>query len=363
MRIVQAIETAGPGGAERVFICLCRGLGERGHEVRALLLRDGWLRTELERFGVDVTILGLNGSMDRRFLAGLREFLHTSGAEVLHAHEFTLAYYGALASRRTGLPQLITVHGKNFVAGIKRRVAGSVLFRGKAGRRMVAVSSELAVHVAGRLGLGAGQILVVPNGVEVAGEPTAPPRAPDEPLRLLAVGNLYPVKNHQLLIRAMGRLDSVGVDARLDILGRGAEEPRLRALIEELGLEDKVVLRGFREDVGEFLRRSHLLVSGSLSEGMPVSFLEAMAAGLPVVAPRVGGIPELIDHDRQGLLYDCNDPESLERALRRLAGEEPVRRELGAQAFLRVREEYSEAAMIQRYSDLYDDLASAAIRS
>ncbi len=363
MRIVQAIETAGPGGAERVFICLCRGLGERGHDVRALLLRDGWLRTELERFGVDVTILGLRGSMDRRFLAGFREFLRTSGTEVVHAHEFTLAYYGALAARRTGPPLLTTVHGKNFVAGIKRRAAGKVLFRRKEGRTMVAVSSELAAHVSRRLGLGSGRVLVVPNGVEVAGDPSAPPRASDEPLRLLAVGNLYPVKNHQLLIRVMGRLDSAGVDARLDILGRGAEEPRLRALVEELGLEDKVALRGFREDVGEFLRRSHLLVSGSLSEGMPVSFLEAMAAGLPVVAPRVGGIPELIDHDRQGLLYDCNDADSLELAVKRLAGAEPVRRELGAQAFRRVREEYSEAAMIQRYSDLYNGLASAPIRS
>ncbi len=363
MRIVQAIETAGPGGAERVFICLCRGLSERGHDVRALLLRDGWLRTELERYGVDVTILGLSGSMDRRFLGGFRDFLRTSGAEVLHAHEFTLAYYGALASRRTGLPLLTTVHGKNFAAGFKRRAAGALLFRRKTGRRMVAVSSDLATHVACRLGLVAGRIVVVPNGVEVAGEPTALPRAPGEPLRLVAVGNLYPVKNHQLLIRAMGRLVSAGVDARLDILGRGAEESRLTALIGELGLEDKVRLRGFRQDVGEFLHRSHLLVSGSLSEGMPVSFLEAMAAGLPVVAPRVGGIPELIAHERQGLLYDCDDVESLEHALQRLAGDEPVRRELGAQAFRRVREEYSEAAMIQTYSDLYDDLASARSRS
>ncbi len=363
MRIVQAIETAGPGGAERVFICLCRGLGERGHDVRALLLRDGWLRSELERYGVDVTILGLNGSMDRRFLGGFGSFLRTSSADVLHAHEFTLAYYGALASRRTGVPLITTVHGKNFVSGFKRRAAGALLFRKKAGRRMVAVSSDLATHVAHRLGLGAGRIVVVPNGVEVPGEPAAPPRVPDEPLCLVAVGNLYPVKNHQLLVRAMADLDSAGIDARLDILGRGAEESRLRTLIGELGVEDKVCLRGFRQDVGEFLRRSHLLVSGSLSEGMPVSFLEAMAAGLPVVAPRVGGIPELIAHERQGLLYDCNDVESLGRALQRLAREEPVRRELGRQAFLRVGEEYSEAAMIQRYSGLYDDLASAPPRS
>jgi len=358
LTIVQAIETSGPGGAEQVLLRLCCRLRDRGHRVVPLLLRRGWLADRLTAEGFDVAVLPLHGALDRGYARGLREFLADRGAELLHSHEITFAAYGRAATSSIGIAHVATAHGRNFARGWKRSCFGALFLRGGARFRLVAVSDDLAGEIAKRFLLDTGRITVVENGVELPAATPPSPRAAGEPLRLVAVGNLYPVKNHGVLIRAAAHLRDAGVPVELDILGRGAEEAALRALASELTVTDRVRLQGFRSDVADFLGRAHAFASSSQSEAMPLSFLEAMGHGLPVVASRVGGVPSLVEDEVHGLLFESGDAHGAASRIARLAQDEALRRRLGSAAALRARERFGADAMIGRYETLYSALLS-----
>jgi len=341
MKVMQALETAGPGGAEQNLVDLCRELQARGHRVRALLIKQGWTKEQLEKQGTEVAMLPLlTRAADPKFLSAVRGAIADFEPDVFQSHEITFGLYGRMATRSKPLAHVATAHGKNFSRGLKRRVLGAVLFRKTSRFRLVAVSDSLAGHLSKQMLLTRRAIQTIPNGVEVPESVSGRTRSADEPLRLVAVGNLYPVKNHALLIRAVGRLKQRGVHADLEILGRGKEEADLKALVEGLGIDDRVHLRGFRSDVDRFLASSHIFASSSLSEGMPISFLEAMALGLPVVASRVGGVPEIVEHEKHGLLFPS---ENLDRLV---------------EALLRARDEFSVDRMVRTYSRLYEELGA-----
>lgn len=354
MRIIQAIETSGPGGAEQVLIRLCRTLREMGHEVSVILIKPGWLKDRLEADRIDVDIVTLNRPFEPAFARRLAAVIAERRADVLHAHEFTLAFYGKLAGRTARVPVVATAHGANFARGYKRRIFGAAVLRPGRSFRLTAVSGALARTIAGDLLLPAGHIEVVRNGIDMP-PPSREPRTPSsEAFRLVAVGNLYPVKNHAALVRIVGALRDRGVPAELDVLGRGGEEASLRAEIGRLGLTDAVRLQGFRSDVDSFLRGADVFVSSSLSEQMPLSIMEAMARGLPVVASRVGGVPEIVDDGVTGLLFDSGDEIA---ACEHLAGlwHDPARRfALGARARNVAETRFGATAMAEAYLKLYE---------
>ncbi len=358
MRIVQAIETGGPGGAEQVLIRLCALLSTAGHDVRPLLLKDGWLRATLESQGFPVEVLPLTKPLDPSFVRLLGRFLSKTRPHVFHSHEITFALYGRLASHAAQIAHVATAHGRNFSKGLKRRVLGTLLLRGGRRFRLAAVSGVLADDLARDFHTDRRRLAVVPNGIEFPPEVAATSRRPGEPLRLVAVGNLYPVKNHALLVEAVSVLRRTGIDVELDVLGRGEEEGRLRRKVADLGLEKVVRLRGFVSDVDAHLSHAHVLVSSSLSEAMPISFLEAMARGLPVVASRVGGVPEIVEHGAQGLLFGSGSVAEAAAAVARLAKDEPLRIGLGRRARARVRESYGAPRMVESYLGIYRELAS-----
>lgn len=358
MTIVQAIETSGPGGAEQVVIRLSRMLREAGHTVRPLLLRRGWLSERLEASGFAVDLIPLASTYDRRFARELARHLRSIGADVLHSHEITFALYGRLATSAAGIAHVATAHGRNFSRAAKRRAIGALTLRGGARFRLVAVSDSLAERIALDFLLGRERVEVVPNGIDFAAGPQPRRRANGEPLALVAVGNLYPVKNHALLVRAVAGARRAGIAAELDILGRGDEEPALTRLAAELGVAAHVRLRGFREDVDEFLARAHLFVSSSVSEQMPISFLEAMGRALPVVASRVGGVPEIVEDGRHGLLFPPGDEAAATAAIVRMAHDEPFRRACGERAAEHARARFGADRMVRHYLRIYGELAA-----
>jgi glycosyltransferase involved in cell wall biosynthesis len=170
---------------------------------------------------------------------------------------------------------------------------------------------------------------------QVAAEAVAPP---DTPLGIVCVGTLHEVKGQVHLVRACAVLRDRGVDVACRIIGRGPDEPMLRRTIDQLGLRDVVTLVGplARDGVIDELRRADVLVAPSVisargqKEGIPVVLMEAMSCGLPVVASRLSGIPELVEHERSGLLVTPGRPEELADALARLAGDPELRGRLGS---------------------------------
>ena len=355
MRILQAIETGGPGGAEQLLIALCTGLQLRGHEVEALLLKPGWLRDQLESSGIRCHQLELSGGIDRTFVGEFAELCRRRSIDLLHTHEFSMGWYGRRASDSLSLPHVATVHGKNFANRLQQRIAAGLAFKPTERSALVAVSQDLASWLAEQLIPKRREVRVVANGVPLPHGVRVRPRESDA-FRIVAVGNLYPVKNHRLAIEIVSQLRRDGIDASLTILGRGAELERLQEQAQLLGIRDSIQLAGYCDEIEPFLLDAELFLSTSISEGLPLSFLEAMGHALPIVASRVGGVPEVITDGSEGRLYASNDVGGAVAAIRLLATDEKERQRMAQMALDSAQRDWSLDAMLDRYLKLYDEL-------
>lgn len=297
-----------------------------------------------------------------RLIRELRRFR----PRLIHAHGTTW-YPAVVAKSALRYPRLVfTDHGRYPPEpALRARVEGWCRRRTDA---MVAVSGPLAEYLRDYLRL-AEPPPVIPNGVDLEryGARDDAARlalraawgiAPDETLAL-CVGRFAPVKNHSVLLEALSAASARAPRLRLALLGTGPLEAELRRKAAELGLGERVLFLGFREDVADCLRAADAFVLPSSTEGLPVSLLEAMAAGLPVVASAVGGIPDALGDPPAGLLVPPSRVPPLAEALARIAGEPALREALGARArAASVR--FSLRAFEDGYLALYSSLLEAS---
>lgn len=233
---------------------------------------------------------------------------------------------------------------------------------------MVAVSEDIRRFLVKRVGVNERLITTIYNGIEPR-EYRSDHRAREVIRRELGltegrpvlgtVGNLYPVKGHVYLVRAMAAVAAKRPDAVCLILGRGQLLEQLRHTATELGIDHHVMFLGFREDVPALLRAMDIFVLPSLSEGLSLALLEAMAAGKAVVATNVGGNPEVVLDRQTGLLVPSEDAPALADAILLLLRDPALAERLGESGRIRVDKEFSVTAMAQRYDALYGELLSS----
>ncbi len=224
-------------------------------------------------------------------------------------------------------------------------------------RRFTAVSADLAAWLTATVGIPARKVEVLMNGVDTdrfaSGEVDRAallPALPPDAVVVGTVGRLDPVKGHLDLVAAATRLDPA---VHVVIVGDGPERDRLAAAISSSGVADRVHLLGERSDISELLRAFDLFCLPSLAEGISNTLLEAMATGLPVVATRVGGNPELVADGETGMLVPSADPAALAAALGRLTADPALRRRMGEAARARTVDDFSLDAMVARYAACY----------
>lgn len=368
MRILQVIETGGPGGAETVFAQLATGLLERGHAVHCVIRAGSWLPGELERRGMVPVFMRNGRAFDVTLLRQLIGLIRGRGVDVVHAHLFDGAAYATLAALLCGVPCVITLHGQVDMhrRNVASRLKAALIRRGATATVMVSAALRDALQPV--LRIPAGRIEVIHNGIEALSQAAEPPvesrtRTPNEPFRLVAVGNIRPAKDYPMLLRALAVLRDRGVDVHLDVLGQpdghGLYE-QLLALVTELGVAQCVTFHGFVSDPAPWLSRAQAFVLASSQEGFSLATIEAMLAGVPVVATRSGGPQEIIDHDVSGLLVPPQDPEALANAIARLAGDASLAQALAQAAWHSARRRFSVRAMVDRYEALYRRVVPSA---
>lgn len=357
--VLHLSTSSGPGGAERVISTLSAVLNRDQCRVIVGLFRPGWLQTECERLGVETLVTPLSGPFHFRWFVGCLQLIRREKVALIHAHEFSAIVYGWIVARIAGLPFVGTIHGKNyFWEKWRRRFAYRVVSRSG---HLVAVSEDLKRFVVNKVGIPDARVRVIHNGVAPSGavsdEETDRCRAElgigTGDLVIGTVGSLYPVKGHQYLLDAMPAVFRSYPNAVLLLVGRGDLEVSLKEQARRVGIEERVRFLGMRQDVPRLLSVMNVFVLPSLSEGLSVALLEAMASGKPVVATRVGGSPELVEHGQTGFLVQPEDVRDLAANLMKLLSDPGMMRQFGQQGAERVRQHFSMAAVASRYRDLY----------
>jgi glycosyltransferase involved in cell wall biosynthesis len=360
--VALMLESDGPGGAEYMLLHLAEELRARGYGICPVLPAKGvgWLGREFRARGFEPEAFHLRRPLDWRCVTGIAEVLRRRKVDVVHSHEFTMAVYGAAATRWWGRqPLIVTIHGGPHPLTHWRR---GLAFRWamRRSRATVAVSDATRRRFVEGLGVAPDAIGVVHNGIR----PPAPGRrAPvraelgvsDDTALLVSVGNLYPVKGHAVLLRALVQL-AEHTDLprwRVALAGRGQEAEPLKAFAREHGLAERVTFLGHRDDVPDILAAGDLYVMPSLSEGLPLSLLEALFAEKPVVASAVGGIPEVVTDGESGRLVPPNDPPALAGALAELLRDPRRARSLAGAGLRRAREAFTLEHMTTEYERLY----------
>jgi glycosyltransferase involved in cell wall biosynthesis len=356
-RVLLLVTLAETGGAQTYVAALARALGPRC-DVTVAAWGPGPLAAAVRAGGARYVPVrhvrrALSPWRDVLGLVELVRLIRRVGPDVVHANSSKAGVLGRAAAALCRVPvRVFTVHGWAFSA---HQGLASALYLWA--DRLMAPLTTLTICVAEserRAGLAArtcrsDRTVVIPNAVEA---PPVPPRrhGGGRP-RVVAVGRLAPPKDAATLIDALAALPPGLCTATL--VGDGRERAELEARIAVAGVADRVELVGDRDDVPEQLARADVFVLSSRSEGAPMSILEAMAAGLPVVASAVGGVPELVADGQTGLLVAAGDSAALAGALRRLLEDPPLRARMGAAGAARVRERFSAPAHARAHLDVY----------
>ncbi|GGH09479.1 glycosyl transferase family 1 [Alsobacter metallidurans] len=361
--VLHLISSLRVGGAERMLVSLLSA-ARRDREARYVVCImndeiDPGLMAELEACGFPCYRLGRpEGRLHPRYMLELVRIVGRHGVQVVHTHnEGSRKWAMLLRLARPRLKVVYTLH----CLGMAERYGAMARQLYRAG-----VDATVAISPAtAREGdaIGARRLVEIPNGVELERFRGARrERFATGPLRLLQVGRFSPEKGQDILIRALANLKSRGVEAACTLAGvtLGARDPwlaELQALARELGVADRVDFVFGRTDVENLLLDADVCVMPSRSEGFGLALVEAMAAGVPVVASQVGGLAALVQDGVNGLLFAAEDAPGLADAIARLAADPTLRRSLAMEGAASA-ECYGIDATLRDHARLYADLAA-----
>ncbi len=366
IRVVHLINHLGRGGSERQLVLLLRHLDPERFTHRVVVFNPSsnkvWDET-LAQLGVEVVVLPESCRGVGRRLVFLARRLRRFRPHVVQSWTVHDNPYAGLLGRWLGAPVRWGCLRGSLDSPALRALPGLVRYLILRSVDRVVVNSRALVGELTAAGYRQARVIVLPNCVEteVATAPadlSAFGLGGDEPL-VGTVGNLRRIKNHEMFVRAMAEVLPRYPRARALIVGQPlASEPgypsELEAEIRRGGLEGRVVLTGFQSDVPAIMKRLGVLCLTSHSEGSPNSVLEAMVAGRPVVAVRVGGVPDLVRDGENGFVVEPGDTGALASAVGRLLADPELAAEMGAAGRRRAVREYGCGQAAARLASLYE---------
>jgi glycosyltransferase involved in cell wall biosynthesis len=373
IRVVQVVLSLCIGGTEKIVFDLSRKMhGDRFHTHVLCLDEIGEFGEILRtKEGISVESLGRRPGLDRALVDRLANRIVGISADIVHAHHYSPFFYGILATLLArgktlgSLPRFVfTEHGIEypFRRSWKRCLANPILLR--MADEVTTISRYTSENLVFYENYPRQKLRVLYNGIDLEafsnGATREAARAnlglPRDANVVAVVARLDPVKNHAMLFRSFKEIEISVPNAVLLVVGDGPERDRLRALGDRLSPDGKIRFLGSRSDVPDMIRAADIFALPSFSEGMSVTLLEAMAAGLPVVATRVGGNDEVVMHGETGFLVPNDHASEMARRLLQLFGDENLRRRMGQAGRKRAVDFFSTERMVSAFSSLYQDV-------
>ena len=365
--VCHVIHSLGVGGAEILVDHMVRRMSSEFRCVVAVLDEVGEIGCKLQRDGVVVEHLHRQPGIDRQCAKRLRAFADQHGASLIHAHQCTPFFQAMLSRGLTGTrPVILTEHGRHFpdTPSRKRMVVNRLLLRKH--DRIFGVGQATQQALIANEGLPAYRVEMIYNGVDLKALGKADPGArasvrqefefAADDFVVLLVARLHELKDHQTALRTIDRVRQAVPNVRLLLAGEGDQRAAIENTIAECGLQSHVKLAGTRSDIANLLAASDAFLLTSISEGIPLTVIEAMAARRPVVSTAVGGLSEMIQHGRNGFLAAAGDDAGLAQSLLQLFEHPELRTVMGAAGEKIAREMFSLDTMLKAYREVYFDV-------
>jgi glycosyltransferase involved in cell wall biosynthesis len=360
MRVLQLISSGGYYGAESMLLNLSLEL-EKAATPTDLVLFYNVHQPNVELYerarmaGISVRMVRCKGRFDLSAISEVRDYIRQDKIDIVHTHGYKADLYGFAAARLEKKPVVATCH--NWLDGdaalsIYNRLDRMVLKKFNA----IAAVSEAVGAKLKEAGVEGDRISTVANGIDVdrfsglASQPRLEARATAV---VGMVGRLDLQKGFEFLLPAIAELRKEFPGIKLVVAGEGPDRAAIAKMISDLSLQSSVELLGQCGDMPSVYAGIDIFVLPSLNEGLPMTVLEAMAAGKPVIATRVGAIPSVLKQGETGLLVNPADRNELREALRALLSHPDMAKRLATNGNTWVRQEYTSAAMAARYQEIY----------
>ncbi len=360
--VVHMIDRLPPDGAERLIAEVLKNRSSDFQYRVLCLVEGGPLVDEIEQCGVPVTILGRRNGYDLKHAKALYQWLRQHKPAVVHTHLFTADAWGRTFAWLARVPGIFsTVHSTNawktklhlYVDQILSRISDAV----------IACTDEVK-NTLSMQGIPDKKLVSIANGVDLKRIDSTQQAEIREELGIeknvpifALVGRLHEAKGHSDLIPVLDELSQQGLKYSCLFVGEGDLKDTLTVAVNERGLEKNVFFTGFRRDVIGIMKAVDFLIMPSRWEGLPISLLESMACGSPVLASRVGGIPDVINHGVDGYLYDQGDSQALKTRLLEMLEEPALRESMAVAGIAKIHRHYSAASVARAYEALYEKVS------
>ena len=362
-RILHITFNMGFGGTEQVIRQLVKHLplDRYSNEILCVDGAVGDIGQALKKQGITVHVLKRFPGFDWRLALDINKLIRNRGFTIVHCHQYTPWLYGWLASFGTGAKLVFTEHGRFHPDSYRRKAWLVNRFLGATTSAIVAISKATGDALVKYEYLPRRRIEIIYNGIEsVSVENTARLKVLDEfdlsaDTRIIGtVARLDPVKNQDLILDAVSWLAQRVDKLHVVIVGDGPEREILEKRAKELGIENKVSFTGFISEPAHYLASMDIFLLPSFTEGASMTLLEAMSLGVPAVASRVGGSPEIIENSETGLLFDVDQPDRFIEHVSFLLEHPEKRKAIAENAKTRFAEKFSIYSFVSNYMALYE---------
>lgn len=354
MKVLMVLHSHICGGAEIHALYMMDGLTELGHEVIFAGPRDSWIWEQVEKRKIPALSLPMHGMYDLPSIWKLCRFAKRAGLDLVHAHLVRGTFYGGVAAAYAGVPCVSTVHNVNVYKHLGRA------------QRLIAVSGAVRNSLLEH-NHSPEKITIVHNGIPVDRKFGPEKRKEirkqlglnEKEIALCMVARFAPQKGHDLALKALNIINDPRLRLFLigDPVGNWAEE--IKRMVKDLGLGERAIFLGHSDKVAELLTGMDVFLAPSRYEGFGISIIEAMSAGLPVVASRVDGILEIIQHEGNGLLFEPGNVDALASSLKRIISDRELALRISSSAVRTIEERFSQQAMVKKALTVYEHVISA----
>lgn len=355
-KVVICVPSMETGGAERFVVDLALAVDKRRFEVIVAITRlnsESFLKQQLEQESIRVVDLAAKDypTMLRKQI----RFLQKERPDVVHAQTGSILHM-MLACKICNVPiRLYTVHNEaNLLYGnskLKKEIykMGFSFF----GFKPIAICPTVKQTIVDDMRVSENRIVVVNNGVDIKRFVPNQTARDDEVIRIISVGTLYWIKNQLMTIRVVSALHESGYKVELTLLGDGEDREKIQNTIKENKADSYIFTPGSKKNVEDYLRQADLYVSASKTEGLPLSILEAMACGLPVVATDAGGTRDIVKDGINGFLIEVDNEVGMKEALQQLIDNKLLRKTFSVKS-REIAEQWSAEKCTQGYEILYE---------